>query len=61
MIEENGHEWDGGGNNRCHFCQMKHNYYLDIKRASKEQPERQDLKDWVKCNPKEAEKQQCSP
>ena len=49
MIKENGHEWDGFGNNRCHYCSMKFNYYCDIKRASKEQPERQDLKEWMKC------------
>jgi len=62
MIKENGHEWDAESFSlanqkyvRCNFCQMKYGYYLDIKKASKEQPERQDLKDWLKCpkNPKE--------
>jgi len=28
---------------------MKYGYYLDIKRASKEQPKREDLKGWLKC------------
>ena len=57
MIKENGHEWDAisfsMGNQklvRCNWCQMKYGYYLDIKRASREQPERQDLKDWMKCD-----------
>lgn len=50
MIEENGHRWGGYSPLRCHYCGMKYPYYLDIKRASKEQPERQDLKDWMKCD-----------
>jgi len=50
MIEENGHRWMiGSSNDRCVHCQMKLNYYLDIKRASKEQPKREDLKEWMKC------------
>lgn len=54
MIEENGHRWlTGRSNERCLFCQMKLGYYLDIKRASEEQPKRQDLKEWLKCKRKE--------
>jgi len=64
MIQENGHEWEAIsfslGNQklvRCKWCQMKYGYYLDIKNASREQPEREDLKDWMKCdkNPKSEE------
>jgi len=50
VIEENGHKWlDGSVLTRCLNCCMKYGYYLDIKTASQGQPERQDLKDWLKC------------
>jgi len=50
MSRENGHIWAShGANERCRNCQMKYGYYLDIKRASKEQPKREDLKEWLKC------------
>ena len=52
MIEENGHVWAERFvllTDRCRNCQMRYNYYLDIKRASKEQPKREDLKEWLKC------------
>lgn len=53
MIEENGHKWSiGSSNDRCVHCQMKYGYYRDIKRASHEQPERDDLKEWMQCKPK---------
>lgn len=49
-IEENGHVWtDHDANSRCIYCQMRHNYYLDIKRASIKQPRRKDLKAWLLC------------
>ena len=50
MIEENGHKWrDGGVYDRCLRCQIKYGYYLDIKRALEEQPERTYLKELIKC------------
>jgi len=49
MIEENGHKWNFKFGERCINCQMKYSYYLDIKRASKEQPDRKDLKEWMEC------------
>ena len=50
MIEENGHRWkEGGTNDRCVRCQIKYGYYLDIKRALKEQPKRTYLIELVKC------------
>ena len=50
MIEENGHKWrEGSVNDRCLRCQMKYGYYLDIKQALKEQPNRDYLKKLVKC------------
>ena len=50
MLEENGHKWHSGFSlDRCRFCQMKYGYYLDIKRSSEEQPEREDLKEWMQC------------
>ena len=50
MIEENGHIWEeSNSNSRCQKCQMKFGYYLDIKHASEQQPEREDLKEWMKC------------
>lgn len=50
MIVENGHRWESGNSNhRCYNCAMKRGYYLDIKRASEEQPKREDLKEWLKC------------
>jgi len=52
-IEENGHIWDGAGNHRCRNCQMRYGYYLDFKRASREQPKREDLKEWMKCKVKQ--------
>ena len=54
-IEENGHCWvetsyEGiTSNTRCIYCQMRYEYYLDIKKASEEQPRRKDLKEWMKC------------
>jgi len=45
MIEENGHIWDGEGENRCHHCQFKRRQYLEFKeameRAEKEGDEEQ--------------------
>lgn len=53
-FEENGHRWrTASSNDRCVFCQIKFGYYMHIKRASKEQPKRQDLKEWLKCKTKE--------
>lgn len=57
MIEENGHIWESTHPfSRCRKCCMKYNYYLAIKRASEEQPEeqpdREDLKEWMKCKPR---------
>ena len=57
VIEENGHKWiirEGAtlGYCRCVNCQMKYEYYLQIKRASEEQPDREDLKEWMKCKGK---------
>jgi len=51
MIEENGHKWHpkNGRLARCVNCQMRYGYYLDIKRASEEQPKREDLKEWMRC------------
>ena len=50
MIEENGHIWNSANPfSRCKKCCMKYNYYLAIKKASKEQPNREDLKEWLKC------------
>lgn len=51
MIEENGHRWVEGcdSNERCVLCGMKYGYYLDIVRASKQQPKREDLKELLKC------------
>ena len=50
MIEENGHRWfEGSTDDRCMRCQMKYGYYLDIKKALKEQPERNDLRELIKC------------
>jgi len=56
-IEENGHRWvftsrGFDPNTRCVYCQMRYNYYLDIKKASEQQPEREDLKEWLKCKGK---------
>jgi len=54
-LEENGHLWvftSRGGcdeNTRCVYCSMRLNYYLAIKKASKEQPRRKDLREWMKC------------
>jgi hypothetical protein len=52
MVEENGHKWFFLHNeidDRCVHCQIKYSYYLAIKKASEEQPKRQDLKEWLKC------------
>ena len=50
MIEENGHRWfEGSTDDRCVRCMIKYGYYLDIKKALKEQPERDDLRELVKC------------
>ena len=50
MIEENGHRWfEGSTNDRCVRCQMKYGYYLDFKKALKEQPERDDIRELIKC------------
>jgi len=53
-MTENGHLWvlrEGAtvGLCRCEHCQMKYDYYLSIKQASKAQPDREDLKEWMKC------------
>lgn len=53
-IKENGHVWvvrEGAILRycRCNNCQMKYGYYLDIEGASEEQPDREDLKEWMKC------------
>ena len=53
MIEENGHRWNvRSPEERCVRCQMKYGYYLDIKRALREQPDRDDLKKLIKCERK---------
>ena len=53
MIEENGHRWfEGSTNDRCVRCQMKYGYYLDFKKALKEQPERDDIRELIKCKGK---------
>lgn len=50
QLEINGHRWnERGANGRCVRCQMKYGYYLDIKRALEEQPERDDLRELIKC------------
>lgn len=54
MIEENGHIWESANHlARCIKCQMKLGYYLEIKHASKQQPDREDLKEWMKCKPRD--------
>lgn len=54
MIEENGHVWESTNPfSRCRNCCMKYNYYLAIKKASKEQSDREDLKEWMKCKPRD--------
>ena len=51
MLEEKGHQWRTGlGSARCIHCQMRYSYYLEIKRASRQQPERDDLTAWMKCD-----------
>lgn len=55
MKEENGHIWDTEDyESRCKKCQMKYGYYVAMERASEKQPERQDLKDLLKCKGREA-------
>lgn len=46
-MNEYGHRWLSNG--RCWYCGMKTSTYSEIKQASREQPERQDLKDMMKC------------
>lgn len=50
-LEENGHRWWNckEPNDRCIRCSIKYGYYLDIKRALEKQPERDDLKELIKC------------
>jgi len=56
VIEENGHRWlNASPYSRCVYCQMKYGYYLEIKKASEQQPERDDLKEWLKCPRKKVE------
>lgn len=47
MSDEDGHQFIENG--CCWNCGMQMRYYLEIKAASREQPERQDLKDRAKC------------
>ncbi len=50
MIEASGHVWNSGfSSERCRNCQMKYGYYLEIEQHSIEQPNRQYLKDVLKC------------
>lgn len=57
-ISENGHVGEGMGNHRCWNCAMKYNYYEDIKRALKEQPDREYLKKLIKCEKKGEKKKE---
>ena len=47
-IRIDGHDFTDGG--RCWNCSMRFEYYLALKSESEKQPERQDIKDWMKCN-----------
>ena len=50
MIEENGHRWnEGSTDDRCVRCMIKYGYYLDIKKVLKEQHNRDDLRELIKC------------
>lgn len=60
-IEKDGHLWVFTSRGfdlyeRCVFCGMRYDYYLQLKRASEEQPEREDLKEWLKCKGVKSEK-----
>jgi hypothetical protein len=51
MIEEDGHIWDGPGDNRCHRCQIRYSYWAAFISAAKTEEYRKILRAAVACIP----------